>query len=241
MARPITLVLLPGLDGTEIFFRPLLAALPTSVRPVVVTYPLAGDQGYATLLGLVRRQITDIPECVVLGWSFAGPLALMLAAAEPRKVRGIILVASFVRTPRRILRGLRPVLIPPVIWLWRFCRRLPLWLLRPPGDPLRQAKTETWTRIPAQVLAARLRVISRTDVRETLGLCRQPLCYLASASDFFVPPANADEIRRLRPDVRTATIPGTHLALHHNPQPAVAVLEDFLSGLGTGEEPVVPA
>jgi hypothetical protein len=36
LARTTTLVLLPGLDGTEIFFRPLLAALPTWVKPLVV-------------------------------------------------------------------------------------------------------------------------------------------------------------------------------------------------------------
>jgi hypothetical protein len=32
-AKPETLVLLPGLDGTEVFFRPLLASLPEWVRP----------------------------------------------------------------------------------------------------------------------------------------------------------------------------------------------------------------
>lgn len=31
--KPATLVLLPGLDGTEIFLQPLLKALPESVKP----------------------------------------------------------------------------------------------------------------------------------------------------------------------------------------------------------------
>jgi hypothetical protein len=31
-----TLVLLPGLDGTDVFFQPLLASLPASITPLVV-------------------------------------------------------------------------------------------------------------------------------------------------------------------------------------------------------------
>jgi pimeloyl-ACP methyl ester carboxylesterase len=76
---PATLVLLPGLDGTEIFLQPLLGALPDGVRPLVVTYPLAGPNRYADLLAVVREAVAGIGEFHVLGWSFSGPLALMLA------------------------------------------------------------------------------------------------------------------------------------------------------------------
>ena len=54
-----TLVLLPGLDGTDVFLRPLVAAL--TPRPV----------------------------------------AIMLAAEEPERVKGVILAATFVRAPRQ--------------------------------------------------------------------------------------------------------------------------------------------
>src|SRR5215470_15098884 len=82
-----TLILLPGLDGTEVFFRPLLAALPSWIRPVVVTYPTSGANGYADLLPLVESAVADIEAFYVLGWSFSGPLALMLAAKEPQRTR----------------------------------------------------------------------------------------------------------------------------------------------------------
>src|SRR5919106_6205527 len=55
MTPPATLVLLPGLDGTEILLQPLLGSLPRAVRPLVVTYPVSGDNSYAELLALVRR------------------------------------------------------------------------------------------------------------------------------------------------------------------------------------------
>jgi hypothetical protein len=41
-----TLVLLPGLDGTEIFFGPLLSQLPSWIDPVVITYPPTGPNMY---------------------------------------------------------------------------------------------------------------------------------------------------------------------------------------------------
>jgi pimeloyl-[acyl-carrier protein] methyl ester esterase len=102
MSNPITLVLLPGLDGTDVFFRPLLESLPEWITPMVVQFPTAGANEYSDLLRLVRSALAESTSCYVLGWSFSGPLALMLAAAEPAKVRGVILVSSFVRPPRPI-------------------------------------------------------------------------------------------------------------------------------------------
>lgn len=55
--EPATLLLLPGLDGTEVLFGPLLKALPPWIRPRVVTYPARGANGYADLLPLVRASV----------------------------------------------------------------------------------------------------------------------------------------------------------------------------------------
>jgi len=93
----VTLVLLPGLDGTSVFFRPLLAALPSWVEPLVIEYPSDGGDDYPHLLALVSEAVRGLDAYWVLGWSFSGPLALMLAARDPDRVRGVILCASFVR------------------------------------------------------------------------------------------------------------------------------------------------
>lgn len=228
-----TLVLLPGLDGTEIFFQPLLAALPENVQALVVSYPAAAGHGYADLLPLVRRAIADVPECHVLGWSFSGPLALMLAAAEPQKVRGVILSASFVRPPHRLMSRLRFALVGPVIWTWRAVRRLPLWLLRPRTDPLRRAKTQTWHQVSSGVLAARLRAIMGVDAREPLNACHQPVLYIASRQDGIVPRRNVDEIVRLRPSVRVVTIPGRHQAMYTHPESAARAISEFIEAAST--------
>lgn len=223
-----TLLLLPGLDGTDIFFQPLLSALPACVQPRVLRYPASTDQDYAQLLALVRRAIADLPECHVLGWSFSGPLALMLAAAEPHKVRSVILAASFVRAPNPLASRLRFALVGPVIWAWRALRRLPL-LWRSRTDPWRQAKMQSWQEVSARVLAARLRAIMSVDVRAELRGLAQPVLYIASRRDAVVPRHNLREILQLQPAVQVATLAGRHQALYSHPQEAAQAVASFLA------------
>jgi pimeloyl-ACP methyl ester carboxylesterase len=227
-----TLVLLPGLDGTEIFLQPLLGALPPDVRPLVVSYPVAGPNRYPELLAVVREAVAGLDEFHVLGWSFSGPLALMLANAEPRRVRSVILSASFVRPPRPRLAKLRFALVGPAIWTWRAVRRLPLWLLRPRSDPFRQAKTLTWRRLSARVLAKRIRAITTVDVREELRACPQRVLYIAASRDAIVPRRCLDEILVVRPSVEVATIEGEHFALYANPRPAAQAISRFIAQSG---------
>lgn len=229
MTKPVTLVLLPGLDGTEIFLQPLLKALPQTVRPLVVSYPISGSNRYADLLAIVREAVAGLDHFHVLGWSFSGPLALMLAAEEPQRVRSVILSASFVRPPRPNVAKLRFALVGPAIWLWRAARRLPLWLLRPPSDAFRQAKSETWRRISARVLARRVREIMRVDAREALRACPQPILYIAASRDGIVPRRCIDEILSVRPSVKVVTIEGEHFAMYANPQPAARTIAAFIS------------
>jgi pimeloyl-[acyl-carrier protein] methyl ester esterase len=232
MSKVITLILLPGLDGTEIFFQPLLGALPESVRPVVVQYPRAGGNRYDELLAVIRRATSGIPEYYVLGWSFSGPLALMLAVAEPERVRGVILSATFVRPPHAWLWWIRFALVGPVVWSWRVLRRLPLWLFRSRDDPERRAKTQTWRRIPASLLARRLRTIADVDARAALRTCRAPVLQLAASHDAIVPRHNVDDILSECPSAQVVTIEGRHLAMYANPLPAVEAIVRFMARTG---------
>src|SRR5262245_65942554 len=81
-----TLVLLPGLDGTDVFLRPLAAALPSTIRPLVVTYPTSGAEASDAVLEIVHRATHGLSSFYVLGLSFSGPLAVMLARQAPKGV-----------------------------------------------------------------------------------------------------------------------------------------------------------
>ena len=50
-----TLVLLPGLEGAGLLFEPLLAALPSSIRTQVVSYPPDQPLSLAEYAALVRK------------------------------------------------------------------------------------------------------------------------------------------------------------------------------------------
>lgn len=231
---PVHLVLLPGLDGTEVLFGPLLRCLPEWLQPTVVTYPEEGPNSYEDLLPKVLQAIDALPDCVVLGWSFSGPLALRAANQRPDRVRAVILGSTFVRAPLAWMPPLRKLLRTPVVGTMRFVRRLPLWLNRPLHDPLRRDKAILWQRVPARTLAARARAIAAVDAREDLRRCVQPILYLAADHDDVVPPVNLAEVLRERPAVQVATIAGNHFALYANPTAATQAIEGFLRGGNVG-------
>jgi pimeloyl-ACP methyl ester carboxylesterase len=228
VARSTTLVLLPGLDGTEIFLRPLLRALPGWIEPLVVTYPARGRNDYAHLFELVHEATAGVRECFVLGWSFSGPLALELAEREPGKVRGVILAATFVRSPQRRLGWFRLAMVGPVVWLFRAARRLPIYLSRSSQRELRRDKWEAWRRVSCWTLAKRARAIVGVDARDRLRRCRAPVLYVAGTRDTVVPHHNSEEIVRELPSTTVAHLEGGHLALYSNPEAAARVLSSWI-------------
>jgi len=117
------LVLLPGLDGTEVFFGPLLSRLPSWINPIVVTYPAFGPNTSQDLVPIVNRAVRKLTDFVILGWSFGGPLALMIAAQRPSQTAGVILCASFVTPPHPGLIPFRFAVTAPVIATVRAIRR----------------------------------------------------------------------------------------------------------------------
>jgi pimeloyl-ACP methyl ester carboxylesterase len=226
---PGTLVLLPGLDGTAAFFEPLLDALPSWIRPIVVTYPRSGPNDYADLLPLVERVIAAHERVHLLGWSFGGPLALMAAASRPSPVRGVVLFASFVRAPRPGLAPFRMALNHPVVAAIRAVRRSPGFLRGYRTEGLRRAKADVWRAVDSRLLAARARAALAVDVRPQLAACGSPVLYIASSNDRVIPRRNVEDVRQAARTCEVVTIAGTHLALVTNPEPAAAYIARFMA------------
>lgn len=232
---PATLVLLPGLDGTEVFFRPLLASLPEWVRPHVICFPPAGANEYADLLSIAREAVSNIPCYYILGSSFSGPLALMVAEAERSKVKGVILATTFVSPPRKIYVQMRFTAVTPTIWLLRACRRIPVWLSRGSTDQLRLDKAETWRRVSARTVASRIRALLKVDADKLLTNCQTPVLCIAGSNDGVVPQHNVEEIIRARPSVSVRIIEGRHFAMYTNPTAAADAITEFMQQRGENE------
>ncbi len=95
-----TLVLLPGMDGTGELFAPLVAALNSGFKTVVVRYPPNEVLSYAELESIARASLPTNEPFFILGESFSGPIAVSIAASAPPGLKGLILCASFVRNPQ---------------------------------------------------------------------------------------------------------------------------------------------
>lgn len=209
---PPTLILLPGLDGTEAFLRPLAEAVSPFCKVLTVCFPEAGASDYVDTLQWVRTATAGLTEYFILGLSFSGPLAVLLASEEPSRVKGIILAGTFLRSPRRGLAALGFACRGPVVATLRLLHRVPGWILRPADDRLRRAEAETWTRVSSRCMAARIRAILHVDVRAKLRECRQPVLCISFEDDHVVPRENAEEIQREAPSSTSVTIPGGHFS-----------------------------
>lgn len=223
-----TLVLLPGLDGTEVFFGPLLRQLPSWIEPVIITYPTSGNNNYTELLPIVMSQVVDLKSFVILGLSFGGPLAVMVASQCPSQVSGVILCASFVTPPRPRLAPFRFVLSTPLIALVRALRRTRLYISGYTSTEFRLAKAITWSRVNSRELASRARSALSVDTRLQLRDCRARLMYIVCTRDEVISRDSLKEILAIAPQTLVEEIEGPHFALFTNPVQSAACIANFL-------------
>jgi len=153
----------------------------------------------------------------------------MLTHAEPRKVAGLILSATFMTLPKPASRRLAPLATEPTIWAMSAVRRIPGWTRRTRDDPFRIDKAETWQRVSSRALAERLRPVARVDVREQLRQCHLPVACIRFEDDRVVTTRCADEIRRSCPTAESITLPGDHLGMYHRPKRFATTVARFMA------------
>lgn len=223
-----TLVLLPGLDGTEVFFGPLLHHLPSWVNPVVIAYPTSGTNTYKDLLPIVMSEVASLKSFVILGLSFGGPLALMVASQCPSQVSGVILFGSFVTPPHPRLVPFRFAVSAPLIAFVRAIRRTRLLITGYATTEFRRAKAITWGRVNSRVLASRSRSALSVDVRPQLRECRARLMYIVCTRDEVISRACLNEVLAIAPQTKVAEVEGPHFALFTNPAQSAACIVNFI-------------
>ncbi|MFY9341104.1 MAG: alpha/beta fold hydrolase [Planctomycetota bacterium] len=223
------LVLLPGLDGSDVLFGPLRSALPSWCRTHVVPLPADGAQDYDTLTRHVRDRWPAVGAAAVLAWSFSGPIGVRLAADPALDVRGLVLAASFVCDPLRLLRPARCLVAP---WLFAavpfaVCARVLL------GRGARSDVVGLLRRalagLASEVAARRVRALLTVDESTRFADLRIPVLYLASERDHVVPNRSARRAAALNLRVRVRTIRGGHLALATEPASAAVEIATFLA------------
>ena len=233
IAPPLSLVILPGLDGTGRLFGPLAAALPDWIAPDVVDYPVDRVAGYDELAATVGARLpTDCPF-VLLGESFGGPLAMRVAAGRPAGLVGLVLCATFGTSPRPVLGpALRWLARPAVFRLHPFYRRARRWTSRDPAAVgTWAASVDVAARVRPDVMAARVRLALSVDARADLARCAVPVLYLRGTRDGVVPAGNVRRVRRVRPDVSVVDVATSHQVLQRRPAESAAAISAFAAPL----------
>ncbi|MBV1907703.1 MAG: hypothetical protein KUG78_00185 [Kangiellaceae bacterium] len=93
------LVFLPGMDGTGRLFQPLLSELPLSLSSQVITLSSNKKQSYSELVEEIKPQLPK-EAFILLAESFSGVVAFELSLDTKIPIKKVVLVASFLVSPR---------------------------------------------------------------------------------------------------------------------------------------------
>jgi pimeloyl-[acyl-carrier protein] methyl ester esterase len=231
MAKP-TLVLLPGMDGTGLLFKPFLEAMGDEAETAItaIAYPARDVLGYAELSELAFNALPRTGPLLILGESFSGPIAVTLAARCADRVQGVILCCSFVRNPRPRWSWLRPLLhgapMPPTALVTRAL------FGRHATAHLRSLLAQALADVAPDVLRARLVSVSRVDASAALTSLRAPLLCLRAREDRLVPASALALIQRLRPETRIVEVDAPHALLQACPEEAAVAVTAFVREVG---------
>ncbi|HEX7242698.1 MAG TPA: alpha/beta hydrolase [Longimicrobiaceae bacterium] len=187
------LVLVPGMDGTGRLFHRQVPGLARSHR--VATYALRDRAGSMEELvddldGVIRRAAPRGEPATVVGESFGGTLALSFALARPERVAALVVLNSFPYFRPRVRLRLAMAGIRMIPWgAMPLVRRATAFRLhsRFTGDAEIRRFLDVTRATTKEGYLARLRILTRYDVRARLGEIRAPTLFLAAEMDHLVP------------------------------------------------------
>jgi len=224
----MTLVLLPGMDGSGDFFDALSRQLPSSWRTQVVPYPVDQPLSYSQLTRLVWAALPEDGPFVLVAESFSGPVAIQVAAAQPAGLVDVVLCATFASNPRPTLSPLRRLTRWAPVWAMP-AGLLARWLL---GTEANAAWTErirhAMNKCSGAVLRARAREVLLVDVRDQLANIQVPVLYLQATGDRVVPAKALVDIQRVLPGIRVVRIDGPHFLLQSRPRACAEQIKAFV-------------
>lgn len=232
-----TLVLLPGLDGTGILFEPLLKRLPAGIAPCVLPLPNTKPIGYQDLVPIIASLLPTDKPYFLLGESFSGPLALMLAATRPAGLQGVLLCASFIRNPTYLPSILRHIAGSWMFhWMPQFAKIKTL-VAGYSTSELRTLLSRAHSQVSPAVMAQRVRSVLAVNCKDALCACHVPIAYIRGSRDRVVPEKNCREIRQLKPEMQEFVFPAPHLVLQTQPEAAAQAIARFIGNSAGGERP----
>lgn len=236
--RMVTLVLLPGLDGTGLLFADFVAALGPDAKTIVVSYPTDLPLGYDELEPIARSFLPQDEPFFLLAESFSRPIAIAIAASSPPGMLGLVLCCSFARNPMpafapfRFALGAAPVRALPLALLGFFV------LGRFATPALRAALAQPLALVAPAVLRARARAALSIDLVSLLPQIKLPVLYLRAGEDRIVSKASCDLVSSLLPQTAVVQLSAPHFLLQVQPKLAAAAVTEFIGAAVCSDNPV---
>ncbi|MDF3125518.1 hypothetical protein [Rheinheimera sp. 1928-s] len=223
----MTIVVLPGLDGTGTLYQQLAQQLAPDFDLQVIAYPLDQLWGYSELLDYIRPQLPQSPY-LLLAESFSGPLGIMLAAEKPLHLKALVLCCTFGRNPLPAIKGLASA-VDKLPWNELVHHWTALWLQGRYASPqLSALMGNALTMVPEPVIKHRAKQTLQVDVLAEFATLTLPLMYLQARHDRLIWAFNANTLKQLQPDMQLVRLDAPHFLLQAIPEQAAWQLKLFI-------------
>lgn len=230
--KDISIVLLPGLDGTGKLFKPMTQFLPTWIKPVVVSYPEDKPYGYEDLKGIVSNAIPKSNDFVVLGESFSGPLAIMTASEKPNGLLGVILCATFAKNPFNFIPSWASHLsVSPIYALWPTTIRLRAICGGGRFKNLINMALDAIKTAHPRAISARVKAILKVNVRLLFEKIDVPVLYIAGRKDHLIKKHNMIDLITIKPEMEVAELNTKHFLLQLEPDRSAEIITNFIKNI----------
>jgi pimeloyl-ACP methyl ester carboxylesterase len=225
----MTWIFLPGMDGTGDLLAPVVKEMPRDDVCVIVRYPRTRVCDRSELYSIAREALPDFEDYILVAESFSGPFAVELASQKPKRMRGLVLAATFADSPIRgvakllaRLFGPLAMMLPPPAFLIRA-----LLTGKDSTDDQVEIVRSAIRSVKASAFAARLKIVLRSDCTALLPHIKIPTLILGATHDQLVSPQITDELYSNIVGARLDWLDAPHLALFTRPQLATQAMRSF--------------
>lgn len=216
------LILLPGMDGTGILFKPFLKLLSKDITTKVINYPCDQELAYNELISFVHKQLPKDKEFILLAESFSGPIAYKLANNE--NLKAIIFVASFIEPPNKLL-----ALSKILPYSFFIPKQLPVVLLKFLLGPRANKEmydlvNESLLKVKKRVFAYRLKEMANLPKDNTEMVNKS--IHIQPISDNLVSSKHAVKIKLVSKESKIYKVEGSHFILQVNPEKCSEIVQN---------------
>lgn len=210
------LILLPGMDGTGLLFKPFLDIFTQEVETEIISYPCDEKLSYLQLVSYVHDKLPKSGDYALLAESFSGPIAYEVSKIASKRLKKIIFVASFIESPNKILCVTKHI---PFYFL--IPKKLPKFILnfllgKLSNSSLFDLMNNSLSKVSSEVLEFRIKEMAHLPKpTKPIGL---KCIYIEAKNDRLVAEKKSITIENLAEDFTRYKIDGSHFILQVNPK-----------------------